>query len=369
MGKLAILYGHKEEDMAIKIMEALDVAQELEEISKNKDPYIGLKPNLVIPQPSDWGATTSPDLTRGVIQYLLEHGFENIAIMEGSWIGDSTDEAFQACGYEDISREFGIPLINLQKDTYSKVDVGDLTLEVCTEPLQADYLINLPVVKAHCQTRITCALKNIKGCIPNREKRRFHRIGLHKPIGYLSKALTPHLTIADGIIGDLSHEEGGNPVRMGICLASRDPVLMDAYVAELLGFEVDDIPYIGFAAQMGVGDQYITQDKILELNSLDKEAVIGKIEAGSEIDYLQQWIQEDQACSPCFAGLVHAMMRLKERNQLGGLTAPLIIGQGYKGQKAKGLGIGICASGCTDFVSGCPPKGKEIVQFLEKYFS
>ena len=32
-----------------------------------------------------------------------------------------------------------------------------------------DFLINVPVMKGHCQTKITCALKNMKGLIPNSE--------------------------------------------------------------------------------------------------------------------------------------------------------------------------------------------------------
>ena len=32
---------------------------------------------------------------------------------------------------------------------------------------------------------MTCALKNLKGCLPDREKRRFHALGLTKPIAAL----------------------------------------------------------------------------------------------------------------------------------------------------------------------------------------
>ena len=61
-------------------------------------------------------------------------------------------------------------------------DVGHMTrlvetpirpMEICCRALDADFLINLPVLKGHCQTAMTCALKNCKGCIPDREKRRF----------------------------------------------------------------------------------------------------------------------------------------------------------------------------------------------------
>ena len=49
-----------------------------------------------------------------------------------------------------------------------------------------DRLINIPVLKGHCQTAMTCSLKNLKGCIPNKEKQRYHREGL---LGVGSSAL------------------------------------------------------------------------------------------------------------------------------------------------------------------------------------
>ena len=37
---------------------------------------------------------------------------------------------------------------------------------ICDSALALDFLINDPVLKGHCQTKITCALKNMKGLIP-----------------------------------------------------------------------------------------------------------------------------------------------------------------------------------------------------------
>ncbi len=78
--------------------------------------------------------------------------------------------------------------------------------------MDVDYLINMPVLKGHCQTNITCALKKTwKAVYLIRKKRRFHTMGLHKPIAYLNKILKQDLIVVDGIIGDLNFEEGGKP--------------------------------------------------------------------------------------------------------------------------------------------------------------
>ena len=86
-------------------------------------------------------------------------------------------------------------------------------MSIACRALDANFLIDLPVLKGHCQTRMTCALKNLKGCLPDAEKRKFHAEGLMKPIAALAAALRPKLVIVDSICGDLDFEEGGNPIR------------------------------------------------------------------------------------------------------------------------------------------------------------
>ena len=173
--------------------------------------------------------------------------------MEGSWVGDRTSAAFKVCGYEELSKKYNVPLIDLQKDSYKSYEINGLSLNICDYVTKVDYLINMPVLKGHCQTNITCALKNMKGCIPNSEKRRFHSMGLHKPIAYLNKLIRQNLIIVDGMNGDLNFEEGGNPVQMNTIIAGKDPVLVDSYAAHLMGFSIKGIPYISIAASIGAG--------------------------------------------------------------------------------------------------------------------
>jgi uncharacterized protein (DUF362 family) len=308
LDKLYVKYGQDAEELAYSLLEKMDIGEDLAALGK-KRPLIGIKPNLVVAQPAAWGATTEPGLVRGVINYLKECGFDNIVILEGSWLGDSTGEAFRVCGYEEIRREFGVALVDLKKDKSVRVKVGGLELEVCEQALAVDYMINMPVLKAHCQTRLTCALKNLKGCIPDKEKRRFHTLGLHRPIACLSSVLRPALTVVDGIAGDLVYEGGGNPVRMDRVIAGRDPVLVDAYGCALLGYEVGDVPYIGMAEELGVGNSVLTGESVVELNS----GIRGVFATGKKVEELGRYIVEDQACSPCYGSVVHALMRLKEK--------------------------------------------------------
>ena len=217
-----------------EILEEADLQSHIMDRTKK----IGIKPNLVSPSEASWGATTHPEVVAGIIEYLKERGFSDIVMMEGSWVGDKTNEAVEVCGYDRLSKEYQVPFWDMQKDKGVPVDCGGMELNICERVREIDFLINVPVLKGHCQTKITCALKNMKGLIPNREKRRFHSLGLHKPIAHLNMGIRQDFIVVDNICGDLDFEDGGNPVVMNRVLAVCDPVLVDAYVCQMMDVRI-----------------------------------------------------------------------------------------------------------------------------------
>lgn len=353
-----IIYGDNPKQMAIKLLEAIKPEEEID-----KNALIGIKPNLVVAKPSSSGATTSPEIVEGIIEYLKSKGHDNIVILEGSWVGDRTWEAFKVCGYEDLSRRYDVPLIDLQKDKYKSYEINGMKINICDYAVKVDYLINVPVLKGHCQTNITCALKNMKGCIPDSEKRKFHTVGLHKPIAYLNKLIKQSLIVVDGMNGDLNFEEGGNPVQMNRIIAGKDPVLIDAYAAHLMGFSIDEVPYITMAEAIGVGSADLSKADIVELN---KDNGSRKLTPSRRVQQLARHIVEDSACSACYGSLIYALERLDEKGLLSRLKEKLYIGQNFKNKRHNGIGIGACTSGFDKCVKGCPPKARDIVEFLEK---
>jgi uncharacterized protein (DUF362 family) len=335
---------------------------------------IALKPNLVVSKDASSGATTHPELVEATIAYLREKGFADLVIMEGSWIGDATPRAFKAAGYDELSRRSGVPLVDLQRDSWKRHDAGGgWKIAVCERAMQAGFLINLPVIKGHCQTTITCALKNLKGCMPDAEKSRFHAEGLHEPIARLNSVLRPGFILADGICGDLDFEEGGNPVRMDRLLAGRDPVLLDAYVCRLLGHDAADVPYIGMAEALGVGSTDLAGATITTIG--DPRGAPAIPPASGKGKRLASRIEARSACSACYAALVHGLARLDERGDLPKLDAALgalpeqriAIGQDFSGKPWKGLGCGNCTRQASRHVPGCPADGEAVLRFLDEF--
>lgn len=322
--------------------------------------HIGLKPNLVVSKKASSGATTHPDFCAGIISFLQEKGFENISIMEGSWVGDRTERAFKVCGYSTISKKYAVPLVDLQQDTSVFCEGSNGEYRICQSILELDRLINIPVLKGHCQTAMTCALKNLKGCIPNSEKQRYHREGLTQAIADLNEILQSDLILVDAKAGDPGFEEGGNPFTLNLFMAALDPVLLDTYACSLLGLKTSDVPYIKKAAALGVGSSTLSVDT---LHALNKGEGLNNLQQSSLATGISGHIHEKGACSACFSSLTQALNQMQEENLP--LPETVCIGQGFKKQTLDQPGVGDCLAGCASFVPGCPPEPSEIIHYLK----
>ena len=329
-----------------------------------KGAYIGIKPNLVVAKPASSGATTSPVIVSALVEYLKEQGHDNIVILESAWAGESTKKAFKICGYEEISRKYGVPLFDIKQDTYSIKSFKGMDMEISNKVLSMDFLINIPVLKGHCQTLITGALKNMKGCISDREKRRFHARGLHTPIAYVNKVIKQNFILVDGICGDLDYEEGGNPVQMNRIFCGTDPVLIDSYIADNIGYRPYDVEYIKIAEDIGVGSADIDNAEIIVLS---RDESIAKPSPSRKVQELSRYVNAKDACSACYANLIRALARLDEEGFIYKFkNNPVLIGQGYKDFEGDGIGVGQCTAGISKSMGGCPPSTSAILDFLKK---
>ena len=357
--EIFVIYGTEYKKMTIELLEACKLANMIGDRRKR----IGIKPNLVSPSEASYGATTHPEVVEGLLQYLKEHGFSEITIMEGSWIGAKTKEAFKTCGYDTLAKSYGVALVDAQKEKSVTVDCKGMELHLCNCALQVDYMINVPVMKGHCQTRITCALKNMKGLLPNTEKRRFHTMGLHKPIGHLSMGIRQDFILVDSICGDLSFEDGGNPTQMNRLFAAADPVLCDAYVCRLLQYQTEEVPYIGLAEKLGAGSSDMDKALVRELNM--PEHMI-KLPDKERVMKLREMTEDVDSCSACYGYLLPALDMLEKEGLLKDFPEKICIGQGFRGKSGK-LGIGNCTKDFQYTLKGCPPTEQEMYQFLKNY--
>ena len=326
-----------------------------------------IKPNLVVSRAQWKGVNTDPAAVEALVEILKRFGVSQITVADGSGMGYTATKAFEICGYSAMAKRYGLRLVDLERDRFVKIPVrldGPFeSLEIAQTVLECDFLINMPVMKAHTFTSITCSLKNLKGVMPRSLKTKFHSVDLNRAIAQLNSIVTPHLILVDGIQGDLSSETGYTPVRMERLLMGTNPVEVDSVVADMLGYVPRSIPHLDYSAAGGLGNCDLEKISVQDLNL----PVQGKY-FHTQVEYTKRFhcrISAEGACCTCLGNLLFALERLKEQRLLT-KEQFFFIGQNpgkIPVEKALKIAVGKCAANLYEAdieIPSCPPSAGNI---------
>jgi len=232
-----------------------------------------IKPNLAWARQPAQAATTSPEVLAAVIRICQQANPKRIVVVEHSC--DTASVAFDISGAKQVCQELSVPLISLSHENmYQQVSLpagrNIHTDQVATDILECDVYINLPIVKSHSGAVATIALKNQMGAVWDRGA--YHQAGagsarglnLHQNIAGLAASLRPTLNIVDAtrILVTGGPQGPGKVEERNTVLVSADMVAIDAYAVQLLGYKPQDVPYIGLAAEAGVGKSDLSAIKV-----------------------------------------------------------------------------------------------------------
>jgi uncharacterized protein (DUF362 family) len=213
-----------------------------------------VKPNMCYYWDYTTGQTTDPRFVAALVEVIRERAGSDveISIVESDASAMKCKYAFRMLGYERLSREYRVKLVNLSKDECERVDVTvggkifRLMLPITIR--DADVKINVPKIKyANGDIRLTCALKNVFGSNPYPKKFRYHP-HLEEAIVAVNKLMRFDLCTIDGNIAS-----GAQPRRLGLVMASKDPVAIDAAAARIAGLKSKNIRYLQLAQKEGIG--------------------------------------------------------------------------------------------------------------------
>lgn len=230
----------------------------------NKNGKIVIKPNLVawdtLFKIAPYGVFTTTRLVEDIIILLKDYGCTDISVGEGSvevQKGVGTKAAFTGLGYDELSKKYGIKLIDFNESEAAVYDVHDgFKLSIAKEAVEAEHLINFPVLKTHGQTKVSLGMKNLKGCLKLVSKKFCHNtdLNLEYCFSFIADYVKPYLTIVDGIY---ALEKGalhfGNAFRKDIIVASKSPLGADMVAAKTIGYSAEDIDHLKeFASRHGI---------------------------------------------------------------------------------------------------------------------
>lgn len=246
-----------------------------------------VKPNLV--EPSRPNAITHHEALAVLLDEIRARYHGPVAIAEGC-VFDSTAKVFRSQGYEALAAFYNACLVDLNADEVVSVRVYDrrvrsLRLRLSRRVVESDCRISLSLPKTHDVVLVTLSIKNmIMGSLVNRrlasgngrpawldrvgqilmghgngwgsDKSAMHQsysiINLN--LGLLAPLVRPHLSVLDGFVGmEGAGPVEGTPVPWGIAVAGTDPLAVDVFTAQLMGFGLHEVGYLSYCAQLGLG--------------------------------------------------------------------------------------------------------------------
>jgi uncharacterized protein (DUF362 family) len=219
-----------------------------------------IKPNICTISDDTGHSVTDAAVVDAVIDLLLATNNKlQIRIVESDSQSKQTDSAFSKFGYEKIARDrqkngFDVELINLSGPPLREVEVSGLyfkTLKLHESLIEPHFYISVPVAKTHQTAFLTCAMKNQFGLLPKREKAMYHR-DITKILVDINRAVAPDLCIVDGRVG-IEGWNGPKTHDLGVFVIGKNPVAVDATVARVMGFKVEQVEYLSLANRHGLG--------------------------------------------------------------------------------------------------------------------
>ncbi len=215
-----------------------------------------VKPNMAWDRLPEQGANTSPAVVAEVVRLARAAGARRVIVAEVP-VQDGR-RAAERSGIGPAVREAGGELLLPDGTGFLAADLHGTVLErweVLAPALAAERLINVPVVKDHALSALTCGMKNWYGLLGGTRSRLHQRI--HPSIADLAAAFLPTLTVVDATrVMVRSGPTGGrleDVVVLDAVAAGTDPVACDTWAASLLRLAPADVPYLLLAEGKGLG--------------------------------------------------------------------------------------------------------------------
>jgi len=211
---------------------------------------IFVKPNLSHPEYVP-GVVTDPALTFELVS-LLRDGTEEVVVGESNGYNYPCRLAFEKTGTAAAVKRAGGTVINLSEDKVVKVNFQNSSavkhLFMPKTLLDADAVVDLPMMKTHEFMLYSGAIKNLFGCVPSNR-----RIYLHPylpEVFYLLYALLkPELTIMDARVGiEGNGPTKGKPVKMDLILTSNCALATDITATKIMHLNWKEM-YLHYIAQ------------------------------------------------------------------------------------------------------------------------
>jgi uncharacterized protein (DUF362 family) len=228
-----------------------------------------IKPNVGWNRKEEQAANTNPAVVAEVVRQVKSTGAASV------WVTDVTvnnaERCFSRSGIRAAAEAAGAEVILPSEARFRPTAVGGETLRVADVLwpfLEADKVINVPLVKQHGLARATMAMKNWYGVLGG------HRVRLHQEIDRsifeLTAMMKPTLTVLDATRVLMANGPSGGSLddvkRFDTVAAGVDEVALDAFGASFLGVAPASLGYLALGEAAGLGRRDYRNLKLAEVS-------------------------------------------------------------------------------------------------------
>jgi uncharacterized protein (DUF362 family) len=222
-----------------------------------KGDVVMIKPNIGWDRTPEMAACTNPEVIKALVEMSRAAGAKKVIVM------DNTTNQAQRCyarsGIQDAAKAAGadVPFVNPRR--FKKMAIKGEWLkewEVIQDFVEADKIINVPIVKHHSLCRATLGMKNWLGAIGG-SRNQLHQ-KLDQAMIDLAAFFKPTLTVLDAYrILVRNGPQGGRPSDtklMKTVVAGVDCVAVDAMGASFLEIPPQELLYLRLGRERGLGE-------------------------------------------------------------------------------------------------------------------
>ncbi len=277
-----------------------------------KGSRVVIKPNLLAPAPPESAMLTHPAVVRAAVEYVMEKGARP-CISDSPAMG-SFGKILDTSGIRDVLRGLDVEFKEFKDSSTVEVGAPFRKIEIASDALDADLLINLPKLKTHSQMLLTLGVKNMYGCVVGLRKPEWHlRTGVDREIFarllvQIYMAVGPAVTVMDGILAMEGEGPGrsGTPREIGVLIGSRDAVALDHAVCGMLGLDPYSLLTNRAAREMGlVEDEVLMESDIPRIDDFRlpeiSPLIFGppKLHGFMRRHFVQRPVSDQSACRLC----------------------------------------------------------------------
>ncbi|MBQ7249070.1 MAG: DUF362 domain-containing protein [Deltaproteobacteria bacterium] len=217
-----------------------------------------VKPNIGWDRTPEEGANTNPELVGEIVRQCREAGASKVTVFDHTC--NAAVSCYKNSGIAEAARAAGADVVYAERrPEYQEQRAEQAVIMkdalIFRAILEADVVINVPILKNHGGAQMSAAMKNLMGIVWDRFS--MHLRGLGQCIADSLLYCRPTLNVVDAYRVMFQNGPRGVSVHdvreMGYQLLSTDIVAVDVLAAKLLRLGVEQLPMIGYAANMGLG--------------------------------------------------------------------------------------------------------------------